>query len=54
MCLVLPFLSFSVLTNLYPGIDSDGFSPSLDGISFVSLPSFPTTTNSVSGRTVGV
>ena len=54
MCLVLPFSSFSVLTTLYPGIDSDGFSPSLDGIISVSLPSLPTTTNLVSGRTVGV
>ena len=54
MCLVLPFSSVSVLTSLYPGIVSDGFLPSLDGISSVSLPSFPTTTNLVSGRTVGV
>ena len=54
MCLVLPFSSFSVLTTLYPGTFSDGFSPSLDGSSSVSLPSFPTTTNLVSGRTVGV
>ena len=39
---------------MYPGIVSDGFLPSLDGINSVSLPSFPTTTNFVSGRTVGV
>ncbi len=54
MCLVLPFSSVSVLTSLYPEIFSDGFLPSLDGIISVSLPSFPTTTNLVSGRTVGV
>ena len=54
MCLVFPSLSFTVLTTLYPGTDSDDFSPSLDGISSVSFPSFPTTTNLVSGRTVGV
>ena len=54
MCFVLPFSSFSVLTTLYLETGSDGFSPSLDGISSVSFPSFPTTTNLVSGRTVGV
>ena len=54
MCFVLPFSSVSVLTTLYPAIFSSGCLPSLDGISSVSFPSLPTTTNLVSGRTVGV
>ena len=54
MCFVFPFSSTSVLTTLYPGITSDGVFPSLDGINSVSFPSLPTTTNLVSGRTVGV
>ena len=54
MCFVFPFSSTSVLTTLYPGINSDGVFPSLDGINSVSFSSLPTTTNLVSGRTVGV
>ena len=54
MCFVFPFSSISVLTTLYPGIDSEGLAPSLDGSKSVSLPSFSITTYLVSGRTVGI
>ena len=52
MCFVLPPASVVVSTNLYPGISFLGVEPSSFGYPGIGFPFL--STNSVSGRTVGV